>query len=191
MKTDAFALLGLPRRAVLNPDEVRAAFQKVAAAVHPDAAVDDEDRARRTAEFSALKEAQAILTSLPQRLRHLLALEYPDTSSARAGIVLDGAMMDLFSSVATAVQRAAAVQAKKQKAASALTKAMLAGEEMEARESLESAVQQVESARSALEAELPIAAASAGALQSCAARAGFLEKWQAQLRVAFAGFLAA
>ena len=191
MKTDAFALLGLPRRAVLNADEVRAAFQKAAAAVHPDGAGDDEERERRTVQFAELNEAQATLTSLPQRLRHLLTLTFPDTAAARTGVVMDGAMMELFSTVAAAVQRAAAVQAQKQKAATALAKAMLAGGEMAARESLESATRQVESARTALESELEECERDAEKLRSCAARAGFLEKWQAQLRAAFAGFFAA
>jgi len=73
MKTDAFALLGLPRRAALSAQEVREAFQKAAAAAHPDGAGDAGERARRTADFAALNEAQAILTSLPRRLRHLFA----------------------------------------------------------------------------------------------------------------------
>jgi hypothetical protein len=53
----------------------------------------------------------------------------------------------------------------------------------------------VEAAREKLEAELTELDALretggnvGGSLQSCAARAGFLEKWQAQLRGAFAGF---
>ena len=191
MKTDAFALLGLPRRALLSADEVRAAFQKAAAAVHPDGAGDDSERAARTAQFAGMNEAQATLTSLPQRLRHLLSLEFPEASAVSAGVVMDGAMMELFSTVAAAVQRAAAAQSRKQKAATALAKAMLAGEEMEARESLEAATREVEAERSALEGELAGCEADAEQLRSCAARAGFLEKWQAQLRAAFAGFFAA
>ena len=189
-KPDAFALLGLQRRAMVSADEVRAAFQKAAAAVHPDGA-GEEERERRTVDFAALNEAQATLTSLPQRLRHLLTLEFPDTAVARTGAVMDNATMELFSIVAHAVQRAAAVQAKNQKAATALAKAMLSGEEMEARESLESATQQVEAARTALESKLEECEGDAEKLRSCAARAGFLEKWQAQLRAAFAGFFAA
>ncbi len=188
MKTDAFALLGLPRRALLSVDEVRAAFQKAAAAVHPDGAGDDAERAARTAQFAELNEAQATLTSLPQRLRHLLSLEFPEAAAVRTGVVMDGAMMELFSAVAAAVQRAAAAQSRKQKAATALAKAMLAGEEMEARESLEAASRLVEAARAALEAELSGYETDVEQLRSCAARAGFLEKWQAQLRAAFAGF---
>lgn len=194
MKADAFAQLGLPRRAVLSSEEVRGAFQRMGAVLHPDGAGDGE-RGQRTEDFTALNEAHAILTSLPRRLRHLLELEYPDTTAARTGTVMDGEMMSLFSITGTAVQTAAAVQSRKQKAATALARAMLAGEEMQAQEALEAATQQVEAARERLEVELTglDALRESGAevavkLQSCAARAGFLEKWQAQLRGAFAGF---
>jgi curved DNA-binding protein CbpA len=194
MKADAFALLGLPRRATLSSDEVRAAFQRKGAALHPDGAGDGE-RAQRTTDFTALNEAHATLTSLPRRLRHLLELEYPDIAAAKTGAAMDDEMMTLFSVTGSAVQNAATVQSKKQKAATALTRAMLAGEEMQAQEALEAATHQVEAAREKLEAELTeldalreSGAEVAAKLQSCAARAGFLEKWQAQLRASFAGF---
>jgi curved DNA-binding protein CbpA len=194
MKADAFALLGLPRRASLSSDEVRSAFQRRGAELHPDGAGEDE-RAGRTGEFTALNEAHTVLTSLPRRLRHLLELEYPGTAAAKTGAVMDGEMMSLFAVTGSAVQTAATVQSKKQKASTALTRAMLAGEEMQAQEALEAATQQVEAAREKLEAELTELDALretggnvGGSLQSCAARAGFLEKWQAQLRGAFAGF---
>jgi curved DNA-binding protein CbpA len=189
MKTDAFALLGLPRSASLTEDEVRAAFQKAAAAAHPDSAADETERNARTAQFTALNEASATLTSLPRRLRHLLELEYPDTSAQKTGAPMDGAMMELFSNTAAAVQRAAAVQSQKQQAATALARAMLAKEEMQAQEELEAATLKVEAARAALEESLP-ALDGATALSAAAARAAFLEKWQAQLRAAFAGFFA-
>jgi len=189
MKTDAFALLGLPRQSVLTEDEVRAAFQKAAAAAHPDSAADEAERAARTAQFTALNEAAATLASLPRRLRHLLELESPDTAAQKTGAPMDSAMMELFSTTAAAVQRAAAVQSQKRQAATALARALLAGQEMQAQEALEAAMQKVASARAALEAELPGLSGGA-ALASAAARAGFLEKWQGQLRAAFAGFLA-
>jgi curved DNA-binding protein CbpA len=193
VKMDAFALLDLPRRASLSGEEVRAAFQRKGAALHPDGA-GEEERARRTAEFAALNEAHAILSSQPRRLRHLLELGYPGAAAAKTGAVMDGEMMTLFSSVGGAVQEAAAVQSRKQKASSALARAMLAGEEMKAQEALETATQGVEAAREKLDAELAewdtgdAGDGGAAKLQSCAARAGFLEKWQAQLRGAFAGF---
>jgi curved DNA-binding protein CbpA len=190
MKTDAYALLGLPRGAVLTEDEVRAAFQKAAAAVHPDNAADENERAARTADFTALNEAAATLSSLPRRLRHLLELEHPDMAAQKSGAPMDSAMLNLFSMTAAAVQRAAAVQSKQQQAATALVRAMLANEEMQAQESLEAALRSVESARAELEAGLD-SLTNAPSLAAAAARAGFLEKWQAQLRAAFAGFFAA
>jgi len=187
MPADAFQLLGLPRAAALSGDEVRAAFQKAGATLHPDAASNEAERAARTVQFTALNEAAATLTSLPRRLRHLLELQAPDLAAQKAGTPMDAAMMDLFTLTAAAVQRAAAVQSRKQQAATALTKALLAGEAMQAQEQLEAAAQRVDAARTALEASLPHLASPA-ALAAAAARAGFLEKWQAQLRAAFAGF---
>jgi curved DNA-binding protein CbpA len=194
MKADAFALLELPRRASLSVEEVRSAFQRKGAELHPDGA-GNEERGQRTEDFTALNEAHAILGSLPRRLRHLLELEYPRVAAAKTGAVMDGEMMTLFSMVGGAVQLAASVQARKLKASTALSRAMLAGEEMQAQEKLEAATEQVETVRESLEAELMELDAvresggdAAGRLQSCAARAGFLEKWQAQLRGAFAGF---
>lgn len=184
---DAFQILGLPRTAALSEDDVRAAFQNAAAAVHPDAAADEAERAARTVQFTALNEAFATLTSLPRRLRHLLALQAPSLAAQKSGAPMDAAMMDLFSLTAAAVQRAAAVQSRKQQAATALTKALLAGETMQAREQLEAAAHLVDASRTALEASLPHLESPA-ALAAAAARAGFLEKWQAQLRAAFAGF---
>jgi curved DNA-binding protein CbpA len=195
MKTDAFALLGLPRRASLTAEEVRAAFQRAAAKTHPDGANDTADRDRRTGEFAALNEACAVVSSVPRRLRHLLELEHPDTAALKTGVVMDGATMELFASTGAAVQAAASVLARKKTAATALARAMMAGEEMQAQETLEAASRRLESACAVLDTELSELdeARSAGAeveqkLRSYAARAGFLEKWQAQLRAAFAGF---
>lgn len=190
MAADCFQLLGLPRAATLSQDEVRAAFQKAAAAAHPDAAADGTERAARTAQFTALNEAAATLTSLPRRLRHLLELEYPEIAAQKTGAPMDDAMMDLFSLTAATVQRAAAVQAQKRTAATALARAVLAPQEMQAQEQLEATTQKVEAARASLEADLTDIHTGA-ALAAAAARAAFLEKWQAQLRAAFAGFFAA
>ena len=194
---DAFALLGLPRRAALEAEEVRAAFQKAGAAHHPDHA-EATEKAGRAAGFTALNEAQAVLSSAPRRLRHLLELLYPATAATRTGAVMDGEMMDLFSLTGAAVQQAQSVLARKQQAASSLARAMLSGEEMQAQEAIEAALTRIEAARDALRAvmeEIDAAHAAGGdastVLQSAAARAGFLEKWHQQLRNAFAAFYAA
>lgn len=199
MPADFFALLGLPRAAALSGDEVRTAFQKAAAAIHPDAAADETERTKRTAAFTALNEASAVLSSLPRRLRHLLELEHPEIAAQKTGAPMDNAMMDLFSVTAAAVQGAATVQNQKRTAATALARALLAPQEMQAQEALEAATQKVEAERADLEEGLPEIDAARGAtapeagmrLAAAAARAAFLEKWQGQLRAAFAGFFAA
>lgn len=68
--TDAFALLQLPRRPWLDTDEVRAAFQRLAASAHP-------DRSGSTADFTELTRAYETLRDPAPRLRHFLALEQP------------------------------------------------------------------------------------------------------------------
>ncbi len=76
MIADAFSLLGVPRRAGLNSDEIRAAFQQAAAAAHPDAATDDADRVGRTERFQQLNEAAALLTPVASRLGGRPAIWY-------------------------------------------------------------------------------------------------------------------
>lgn len=195
-RIDYFQLLELPRRAWLNSDEVRKTFQQLAADVHPDKESDPLKRESLQELFAGLNDACACLSSTPRRLRHLLELEYPELAGQKSGAVMEDAMMDLFSTTAAAIQQAASVLARKQKAATALAKAMLAGEVMQAQEALEAAAARVEDFIAAQDEELRNldAAKEAGGacsglkLASLAARAAFLEKWQAQIRAAFAGF---
>jgi len=69
--TDAFALLQLPRQPWLDADQVRAAFQRLAAEAHP-------DRSGSATDFAELTRAYGILREPASRLRHFLALEQPD-----------------------------------------------------------------------------------------------------------------
>lgn len=73
--TDAFAIMGFPRSPWLDPDEVRAAFQRLAACAHP-------DRSGSTADFSTLSNAYTILREPASRLRHFLSLEAPGLPTA-------------------------------------------------------------------------------------------------------------
>ena len=191
---DAFALLGLPRAAALSADAVRLAFKDRAAAVHPDHAADEADRLPRSAAFAALNEAQLTLRSTARRLRHLLDLEWPALAASRAGAAMDDAAMSLFGSVAHALRLAEAAARRRDAAASALVRAMAAGDVMAAADAVSDALAAVEEAAAAMEDNLVAidAARAAGeacgpALMAAAARAGFLEKWQGQLRQAFAG----
>jgi hypothetical protein len=197
MISDAFALLALPRRAWLSPDEVRAAFQQAAAAAHPDAAADEADRVARTELFQQLNEASALLTPVTSRLKHLLALEYPDFIPSRAA-TMDDALVSLFSTIGNAVQAAAAWAREREAATTFLAKAALAPREMRVQEILEAAGAQLRAEQEKLDRTLREIDADpatdfppAEILSALASRAAFLGKWQAQLQAAWTSLFSA
>lgn len=194
MTTDPFSLLGLEPTAALDPAVVRQVFQERAAAVHPDHGADAEDRAERTALFASLNEAQRCLSSTPQRLRVLLQVRYPELAASHAGAAMDGAFMELFGAVGAALEKAKAVQSRRAGLVSALARAMLMADETVAADAVMAALGAVNEAMGELERSLPAldetmrsGEACGPQLKAAAARAGFLEKWQAQLRAAHAG----
>lgn len=191
---DPWAALGLPRRAALTPEEVRAAFQKTAAERHPDNAEDEAEKARRTAEFTALNEAAATLSSTPRRLRALLALEFPDEAAAPPP-AMDDALLNLFAVAGQAVNAVSQLTAKRAQATTRLAKAALKAAEFRAQETLEAAGAAVNAGLEQLrqrlleidEAREKADPAAAEMLRAAAHRAAFLEKWRSQLQAAFAG----
>ena len=200
MIADAFSLLGLPRRAWLTADEIRAAFQQAAAATHPDAAADKVDRMVRTGRFQQLNEASALLTPVTARLKHLLGLEYPGFVPARAAM-MDDVLVSLFSTVGTAVQAAASWTRQREAATTFLAKAALAPQEMQVQETLESAGSKLRAEQEKLDEtlrQLDAALASdaqtrppAESLSALASRAAFLGKWQAQRQAAWTSLFSA
>ncbi|MES2705661.1 MAG: hypothetical protein V4726_03565 [Verrucomicrobiota bacterium] len=195
---DDFARLGLPRRAALTAAEVRTAFQKAAAAAHPDHSADAVEKAARTDDFTKLNEASARLSATTTRLKHLLALEYPGHAGGGRSVVMDDALVSLFSQVGGAVQAAAQWAARQRAAATFLAKAALAGDEMLAREGLETAGEKLRAALDSQQAalmEMDRRRAEnqdvADELAALGQRAAFLEKWQAQLQSAWAGMFGA
>jgi hypothetical protein len=197
---DAFALLELPRRVALEADEVRLAFQKAAAACHPDGAADETERLVRTERFQQLNAASALLVPVASRLKHWLALEAPDFTAARAA-VMDEELVALFSQVGDAVRAAAEWTKARQAATSFLAKAALTGREMQVQEALESAGAAVRAAQEKLLSGLAAvdAARESGdaaghapeVVSALAQRAVFFEKWQAQLQAAWAAVFSA
>lgn len=191
MMTDAFSLLGLPRRAWLTPEEIRAAFQQAAAAAHPDAAANEADRVARTEHFQQLNEASALLTPVTSRLKHLLALEYPGFVPARAAM-MDNELVSLFSTIGSAVHAAATWTRQRESATTFLAKARLAPEEMQVQETLEAAGALLRAEQEKLDETLRQLDASPTAsrppaeiIGALASRAAFLGKWQTQLQAAW------
>ena len=189
---DAYELLGLPRLAAMDAGVVREAFQRAAAACHPDGGADGVDREERTARFQELNAAAAVLTGAGSRTRHLLSLEAPGHVAERAA-VMDEKLVALFMEVGQAVRGAGEWAEARKKAATFLARAGLAGRELEVREGLEGAGASVKRAMEELEAGLaavdgmePGTVGRVGLLSGLGQRAGFLEKWQGQLQAAWA-----
>lgn len=178
--TNAFALLGLPRAAALDPKALQQAWLAASRAAHPDQPGGD---AAHAAEINAAHET---LQSPEKRLKHLLELH----QTPWRAVPIDDTMMAIFSQLGPLLQNITACLKRRQSAASALAKALLAPEEMRLREQLEELGTQLEAQRSALLAELPALDSRLGAgdtailieLQTMQAKLAYLAKWQTQVR---------
>jgi len=73
--TDFFAILGLPQRAWLDPEEIKNHHHRLIATAHPD------KPGGTLPEATALNEARRVLESHSLRLRHLIELQQPGFSS--------------------------------------------------------------------------------------------------------------
>lgn len=177
---NAFEILGVPERLVLDAAELTAAFRAAGAKVHPDAGGEDAD-------FARLRKAQESLESPSRRLRHWLELRGVDVEPRGA---VDDALMDLFALVGGVTQRADAMVRKRTSTRSALALAMSEAAAQECREEIENAVTRVEEAihqTTAGFAELESAIKiDKTRVAPMVRNLAFLEKWKLSLRSAYA-----
>ena len=172
---DHFATLGLERSAALDEAFVRERFHEMSREAHPDAEDGDESR------FAAINEAQRVLSSPAARLRHLLELEYGGKVESTGA--MSAQLMDLFSDVGSALSQADALISKRQAATTAVSKALLAGEEVSVQQALMGAGGQLMGRRQEIEAGLGgIGLSDRGKLVATAHELAFLEKWQRQVQ---------
>lgn len=127
---DYFALLGEPRRPFLDPDRIKETFHRLSRERHPDQAGGGQDA------FADLNLAQETLRDPKTRLRHLLALEFPEIATAGPAVV-PVSLADDFGPVLGLLQKADAFLPKKAAASGALAKALLSREEAALRAELE------------------------------------------------------
>jgi hypothetical protein len=181
---DCYALMDLPRRAWLDREEARTAFQRAGAARHPDAASSETERAEREISFQQLQEAYAVLASTPTRLKHLAALLDAGFES-RSG-VLDETLMKLFSSINEGLHQADALASKKEFATSNLARALLASECLETQEILETLGGKIVARQELLQERLMAWDANPqhqiADLQNAAQEAAFLDRWEQQIQ---------
>jgi hypothetical protein len=183
MAVDHFATLGLPRRADLSEDHIQEAFVEMSRGAHPDQAGGD------LASATAVNEAHGVLTRPELRIKHLLELSGQSDWKA---VPLDESFMSVFSRISSALPRAQDLAGRAAKSQSALSKALLASEEMQLREELEAVGTEVAGLRDPLLARLPemdrrIDSGEAAVweeLHTVQAKLSYTFKWQAQIREA-------
>lgn len=116
--TDYFALLDQPRRAWLDPDELKEAFHRKSRDLHPDSG----SSSAAAADFAQLNEAHQVLREPKRRIQHLLALE--GRAPARDASVPSD-IADLFPIVASVTQDADALGQKMASATNPLSRSLL------------------------------------------------------------------
>ncbi len=177
---NAFEILGIKSRLVIDEETLRAAFREAGKSAHPDAGGGDDD-------FARLRAAFEIVASPSKRLRHWLELQ-GIAADVRGSV--DSAVMDRFSQVAEATQQAEAVIRRREEAKSALGMALLERETQICRESVETALRGVDAAIQQECAVFPLYEDGSISDSEAASRTtrnlAFLEKWRAGLRGVFA-----
>ena len=179
---DHFAALDQSRRPWLDAVGLKETFHRLSAMLHPDVPGSGD-----SARFVMLNAAYRILSDPAARARHLLELEAPDLLTA--GAAPPPALGDLFMRQAAIHQRMAAFLARRSTAGTALSHALLAGEEAALR-------RDAEAAQSALEGACVSALEDLRMLDACwpageetrfaqltdlQTRLAFLGKWRGQL----------
>lgn len=181
--TDAFATLGLPRRAALDEESFKRAYAARSRAAHPDHGGGEDEAARVNAAHETLRSPE-------KRLKHLLDLAAPADARAWRTVQLDDGMMSLFSVLGGALEASGKFLSRKRAAQSAIAKALLSNEEMGHREALERIALEIERRKQEIAGELPELDAGLEQgdvsawhrLAATQARLAYLVKWQAQTR---------
>ncbi len=178
---DHFAVLGIPRAAWVDAEELKTRFHKLSAERHPDAAGGDG------AAFTELNAAWQALREPAGCLRHFLELEHPDALVSAATAQAPAELADLFMDIAALRLAAQKFGAKFAAASSPLTKAMLEPERIAMRTKLDALAAELTVRTRHITATLHDSAATPQHLATALASLVFLGKWSAlvaELRLA-------
>lgn len=180
---DAFATFSIPRGAALDPATLQAAYAALSRKAHPDHGGSEKAAAAVNAAYETLR--------LPEkRLKHLIEIEATEEAKAWRTVPLDESMMSVFMELGSALEASAKLLEKKDRASSALAKALLTNEEMTLRDRLETIGFGIEEKRTGMEAGLArfderLTAGDQSVWMDIAAtqaRLAYLAKWQTQIR---------
>ena len=173
---DAFELLGLPRRAWLEPAEVQARFRERAAALHPDSTAGADPAA-----FADLQRAAGLLADPVRRLRHLAELQGAPPSDAAP---LPPGLADLGFRASGQLHAADTVARQLADAPNALARALVLPQALEAREACEALLAEVGARTDAVRGRLerPDIETDPAALRTAADELIYLQRWETQAR---------
>jgi len=169
---DPFALLGLPRKPWLDEAAIRAAFQKRARELHPDAPDGDAEK------FAPLNAANAAISDPAARLQLLSGLDAPHALPAD---------VEFGFRIGSMVRDADAAVAGLAAARNTLERAMASTEVARVRTALEALARELELRLEQSREELRVLDAvwpdvEPRALATLAAEFRFLQRWRAQIR---------
>lgn len=175
--TNCFAILGLRESLTLDSGEVEASWQSSTLEEHPDSASGSEET--RAVEIN---QARATLLIPVDRLGHWLRLKLGEFEPNRS---IDPELMDLFASIHSALEAADSVISRHQEATTALTKAFLAKEAVDAQLSVQEQMAGINSLKQSIIETFPEleAAAESGDFEVAKRNLGqlkFLTKWEQQ-----------
>ena len=185
MGFDHFAVLQQPRRAWLDPDQLKERYQELTFAHHPDRQSSGEQT-----DFSGVTEAYRILSNPRLRILHLLRLETnADISGGKLSTVPDE-LADLFMEAAGLVQEIDAHRQKQEQTASALGKSLLQAEKTQLNSQAEKTLERLEGRYGDALQDLHRIdetwssdhSTSISQLRALADVFGYLDRWISQLR---------
>jgi DnaJ-domain-containing protein 1 len=171
--TDLFAVFGLPRSAWLDAEEIKQRHHDLMAAGHPD------KPSAVPASATLLNEARRTLQNPTLRIRHFLALEFPEYQPA-ANPQQD---WDFFLRIGQATREAAELAAKKSSLSHPLARAALQKETLARVESLRLLKNEIENRLAACNERLKISAGPE-VLSSLVEEFAFLQKNETSVREA-------
>lgn len=172
---DHFAVLGIPRAAWVDAEELKARFHKLSAERHPDAVGGDG------AAFTELNAAWQALREPAGCLRHFLELEHSETLSAASTSQAPTELADLFMDIASARQAVQKFAAKYSAATSPLIKAVMEMERIALRTRLDALTANVAARTEQSLDTLRSTSPQPDQLPPLLASLVFLAKWTAQL----------
>lgn len=179
---DCFAIFEEPRLPLLDEEALKARFHALTALHHPDVASEKSEA------FSNINLAYEVLRNPRARLKHLLELEAPNLLARH--LPAPDSIAALFPGMGECKQALDGFLRKRAAATSALTRAMLTGEQLTLQESLGDWLGVLEKERTAWLEKLPMLdaawrenpAEAAPGVAEVAQALGYLDKWAAQIR---------